>query len=271
MTATVSRRSWVFMRGPDYLGCNGILSAVLDDFQYREGQNRLADAVTRALHEKSILVAEAGTGVGKTYAYLIPTLLNGGRSVISTGTIALQDQLYERDIPLVSRVLGKPLRTALLKGRANYVCLLRYETERTQLRLSPKAREREKRRRLLDSWVEGTISGDLSECPIELNDPIERSQITSTAENCTGRRCPFYERCFVVEARRQALEADLIVTSEACEPDGVELERQLRQLRLHTVRIGDALAPRDASAAIREGEGLVEAVMTDGGSVPAGL
>lgn len=213
MTATVSRRSWVFMRGPDYLGCNGILSAVLDDFQYREGQNRLADAVTRALHEKSILVAEAGTGVGKTYAYLIPTLLNGGRSVISTGTIALQDQLYERDIPLVSRVLGKPLRTALLKGRANYVCLLRYETERTQLRLSPKAREREKRRRLLDSWVEGTISGDLSECPIELNDPIERSQITSTAENCTGRRCPFYERCFVVEARRQALEADLIVTN----------------------------------------------------------
>ncbi|MHB1765331.1 MAG: ATP-dependent DNA helicase [Gammaproteobacteria bacterium] len=189
------------------------MSTVLDDFQYRDGQNRMAQAVTRALREKSILVAEAGTGVGKTYAYLIPTLLSGKRSVISTGTIALQDQLYERDIPLVSRILGKPLRTALLKGRANYICLQRYEIDRLQPGLTPIGLKHEERRRVMDGWIEETTTGDLSECPVELDDLMERSHITSTAENCTGRRCPYYERCFVVEARRQALESDLIVTN----------------------------------------------------------
>ncbi|EQD34306.1 Helicase c2 [mine drainage metagenome] len=201
------------MRGSDYLGYNGILSTVLDDFQYRDGQNQLAQAVARALSDKSILVAEAGTGVGKTYAYLIPTLLSGKRAVISTGTIALQDQLYEKDIPLVSRILGKPLRTALLKGRANYICLQRYETARLQPELIPTGQKHEERRRAMDDWLEETLTGDLSECPVELDDPLERAHITSTAENCTGRRCPYYERCFVVEARRQALESSLIVTN----------------------------------------------------------
>lgn len=201
------------MRAADYLGPNGILSSVLDDFQYREGQNRLADSVARALGEKSILVAEAGTGVGKTFAYLIPTLLSGRRSVISTGTIALQDQLYERDIPRVSQILGKPLRTALLKGRANYVCLLHYETVRSQPELIPNGLLHEVQRERMESWLLETSTGDLSECPVDLDDPAERAVLTSTADNCLGRRCPFYERCFVVEARRNALEADLIVTN----------------------------------------------------------
>ncbi len=201
------------MHWSDYLGRTGLLSTVLDDFQFRDAQNQLAEAVARALKEKSILVAEAGTGVGKTYAYLIPTLASGHRSVISTGTIALQDQLYERDIPRISRIMGKPMRTALLKGRANYICLQRYEMDRLQPGFAPIERSSDERRRRMDSWVEETATGDLSECPVELDDPLERNRITSTTENCSGRRCPFYERCFVVDARRQALEADLIVTN----------------------------------------------------------
>ncbi len=199
------------MRIADYMGPDGLLSVALEDFQYRESQCQLANRVLETLETGSVLLAEAGPGVGKTYAYLVPLLIRGIRTVISTGTIALQDQLSERDIPRISRITGHPVRIAVLKGRNNYLCLKRYEEMRWstgELDVCEQLRMDEIRR-----WAETTATGDLSECASVVDNTRERTRLTSTVDSCEGRNCAFYERCFLVEARHRVNEADLVITN----------------------------------------------------------
>ena len=167
----------------------------------------MAEAVAEAIDNTDKLIVEAGTGTGKTFAYLIPALLSGKKTIISTGTKALQDQLYHRDLPLVGKALGRPVTTALLKGRANYLCLHRLEqSQETGTALRADLRE-------IREWRHRTRHGDKA----ELNEVPEDSPawplVTSTAENCLGQKCPEYAKCHVVKARRKATEADLVVVN----------------------------------------------------------
>src|SRR5579863_6439270 len=193
------------------LGTHGPVARTLPGFKSRPAQQQMAARIYEALQGREHLLVEAGTGTGKTYAYLVPVLLSGKRVVISTGTRTLQDQLFHRDLPLLSSALGRPARVALLKGRSNYLCRARLETiGRHGDLLSGHADPLLAR---ISEWSRGTRSGDLAELP-ELADthPL-RPQISSTRENCLGSRCTEYARCHVLEARRTALEADIVVVN----------------------------------------------------------
>ena len=181
----------------------------------RDVQQRFAHAVAEALEQRSALVAEAGTGVGKTFAYLVPLLLAGRRALVSTATKSLQDQLFLRDLPRLTKALGVPLQLALLKGRASYLCLHRLGQARQggapgQPVLLP---DRFAVRALarIEAWAQATTSGDLA----ELEGLDERSPViplvTSTRENCLGSDCPQFGACHVVKARREAMAADVVV------------------------------------------------------------
>jgi len=189
----------------------GRLAECIPGFRPRVAQQHLAGAVADTLHDRSELLAEAGTGTGKTYAYLVPVLLSGLKTIISTGTRALQDQLYHRDLPRVRDALGTGLKTALLKGRANYLC--RYRTERTKGEPAFSTREQAAQFQRILAWAGRTRRGDLA----ELDDLPEQSPlvplVTSTTENCLGSECPAYAECFVVQARQRAQAADLVVVN----------------------------------------------------------
>lgn len=167
----------------------------------------MAEAVAEAIANADKLVVEAGTGTGKTFAYLIPALLSGRKTIISTGTKALQDQLYHRDLPLVGKVIGRPVTTALLKGRANYLCLHRLEQV-----TDPSSSLREDLYEVRE-WRYRTTSGDKAELIEVSEDSFVWPLVTSTAENCLGQKCPEYSKCHVVKARRAAQEADLVVVN----------------------------------------------------------
>jgi ATP-dependent DNA helicase DinG len=189
------------------LGADGPLAQSINGFTPRAAQQQMAQAVAEAFDSNGILAVEAGTGTGKTYAYLVPALMSGKRVVVSTGTKNLQDQLFHRDLPRVSEALRVPLRTALLKGRANYLCI--YRMKRAQgapgLRIDPA------RLRTVEEWARSTTSGELSELgSFESEDPIT-PRITSTADNCLGAKCADFNDCFVAKARRNAQAADLVV------------------------------------------------------------
>jgi len=179
------------------------------DYRPRPQQVRLAERIAEAIDHHEVLVAEAGTGVGKTYAYLVPLLMSGRRALVSTATKALQDQLYLRDLPRLMAVLERPVRTALLKGRAAYLCLQRLEQARFGL-------DNHERRALADlarieRWAQATVSGDLAEVPgIEERSAV-LALVSSTRDNCLGSDCPHYRDCHVMRARREALQADLVV------------------------------------------------------------
>ncbi len=196
-------------RVADLLGGRGPLAQRLARFTPRPQQQEMAAAVARTLRRGGMLVAEAGTGTGKTYAYLAPALAAGRKTVISTGTKALQDQLFHRDIPLVREALAAPVTVALLKGRANYLCRYRLElAERT-----PELAEQETAARLhaLREWAGYTASGEIAEFhAIPAGDSIWQ-QVTSNADNCLGQECPAWSECHVVKARRAAQEAELVV------------------------------------------------------------
>ena len=156
-------------------------------------------------------MCEAGTGTGKTLAYLVPAVAGGGRVVVSTGTRHLQERLFERDLPLVCRALECSPRTALLKGRSNYLCRWRHEQALTSGGLFP--RQVAARAARLSDWAARTASGDLAEVgDLSESDPVRRA-VTSTADNCLGSKCPMFEGCHVVEARRRAAEADVVVVN----------------------------------------------------------
>jgi ATP-dependent DNA helicase DinG len=199
---------------PDFdtiLGDQGPLRAVLEGFKPRAAQQQMALEVHAALMARRLLLVEAGTGTGKTYAYLVPALLSGLRVLISTGTRTLQDQLYHRDLPLLAAALGRPARVVLLKGRSNYLCRARFADLGRQDELLRGSADPLLSR--LQDWALATRSGDLAEVQ-ELSDshPL-RPHISSTRENCTGLRCAQFGRCHVFEARRAAMEADIVVVN----------------------------------------------------------
>ncbi len=197
-------------RAVDALASDGELAAQLPGFFSRPAQQQLARAVADAITDRACLVAEAGTGTGKTYAYLVPALLSGERVIISTGTRALQDQLYHRDLPRVREALGLGLRTALLKGRSNYLCLYRMEQSRGERFAS---REIAAQFQRVLAWSGRTLRGDLAELPGLPEDSPLLPQVTSTADNCLGSECPFWSDCFVAKARSEAQTADLVVVN----------------------------------------------------------
>ncbi len=189
----------------------GALAEAIPAFAPRPAQQRLAEAVAQAFGERGVLLAEAGTGTGKTYAYLVPALLSGQKTIISTGTRALQDQLYFRDLPRVRDALGIGVTTALLKGRANYLCKYRLEKAKGEPKFS--SREQIAQFQRVVAWGGRTRMGDLAELEALPDDSPLLPLVTSTAENCLGSECPFWSECFVVQARQRAQVADIVVVN----------------------------------------------------------
>jgi ATP-dependent DNA helicase DinG len=171
----------------------------------------MAGRIEAAIKGNKALVAEAGTGTGKTFAYLVPALLSGGKVIVSTGTKTLQDQLFNRDLPTVRDALGVPATIALLKGRANYVCP--YHLERAQSEGRFQNREEAGHIRTIARFAKATRTGDKAELSAVPEDSGAWSQATSTRENCLGQDCPHYKGCFVIAARREAMEADVVVVN----------------------------------------------------------
>lgn len=187
----------------------GPLAQAAEGFVARDGQTQLAQAVARTIGQGGVLVAEAATGVGKTFAYLVPALLSGERVLVSTATKTLQDQLFGRDLPRLARALGVPARMALLKGRSSYLCLHRLEFagESSDLRMTGARHALSK----IERWSKTTRTGDLAELPgLEERSPVI-PLVTSTRENCLGADCPKFRACHVNLARREAMAADVVV------------------------------------------------------------
>ncbi len=200
------------MQTPEHiLSETGPLAELIPDFASRPQQIELAEAIEQAFSNQESLICEAGTGTGKTFAYLVPALLSGTKVIISTGTKHLQDQLYLRDLPLVHRSLGLPINVALLKGRANYLCLHLLRLSETDDRHLDK----KSLAQLVDirEWSHHTAHGDLSELGHIPENAGVRSIVTSSTENCLGQECEFYDDCYLFRARRHANEADLVVVN----------------------------------------------------------
>ena len=196
-----------------FFSSSGALAQSVPGFRARSQQLAMAQTIADTIAGNRVLVAEAGTGTGKTFAYLVPALLAGGKVIISTGTKTLQDQLFNRDIPTVRAALKAPVIVALLKGRSNYVC--HYHLERTLKdgRTSFASRDEVKYLKLIERYAGVSKTGDksgLSEIP---ESAAVWQQVTSTRENCLGSDCPSYKTCFVMEARKQALSADVVVVN----------------------------------------------------------
>lgn len=190
---------------------DGALARAVPGYAPRAGQLALAHAVDEAMRNYGVLVAEAGTGTGKTFAYLVPALLSGAKVIVSTGTKTLQDQLFHRDIPTVRAALNVPVSVALLKGRANYVCRHHLDRARSEGRFA--SREGVRHLHEIARFALRSRSGDRSELAEVPEDAAVWSQATSTRENCLGSDCPQYKECFVMEARKRALEADIVVVN----------------------------------------------------------
>ena len=193
----------------DAFAPEGVLSRAAEQFHPRAGQTEMALAVARTIEDGGALVVEAGTGVGKTFSYLVPALLSGERVLLSTATKTLQDQLFGRDLPRLVEALGLPVRTALLKGRGSYLCLHRMEMARQDASLPDRGSLRTLAK--IEEWAQVTRTGDLAELP----GLDERSSlipwVTSTRDNCLGSQCPKFRACHVNLARREALAADVVV------------------------------------------------------------
>ncbi len=188
---------------------NGQLSQNIKDFSPREEQLSMAQAVGDTIYNKSSLVIEAGTGTGKTLAYLAPVLLFNKKTIISTGSKNLQDQLFNRDLPAIKKALNFTGKIALLKGRANYLCLERLDQVIAQGVLGDKSVLTDLSK--VRKWNNSTKTGDFTECVELAEDSPIISQLTSTTESCLGTDCPNYSECYVASARRKALNADLVV------------------------------------------------------------
>jgi ATP-dependent DNA helicase DinG len=199
------------MNAAELLGPDGPFAREVPGFAPRAVQQAMAAAVEEAIADRQMLVAEAGTGTGKTYAYLVPALMSGKRVIVSTGTKTLQDQLFHRDLPQVRSVLGARLSAALLKGRANYVCLHRLEQTWKEGRFN--SREQVSQLQSIRAWSQRTLAGDRAELAEIAEDSPLWPKVTSTTENCLGADCPMFNDCFVVKARRAAQEADLVVVN----------------------------------------------------------
>ena len=194
----------------ELLGENGPFGKTIEGFVPRAGQQALSQAIEQVIENNKTLVAEAGTGIGKTFAYLIPALLSGKKTIISTGTRHLQDQLFHRDLPVVKQSLGIDVSTSLLKGRSNYLCLHRMKLAHEQGYLT---RETQDHLQRIKSWSKSTRSGDVAEMSEITEDARIWPLVTSTVDNCLGSDCPDWSDCHVAKARRAAQESDLVVVN----------------------------------------------------------
>jgi len=190
---------------------DGPLARAIIGYRVRAQQVDMAERIATAINGCSVFIAEAGTGTGKTFAYLVPALQSGGKVIVSTGTKTLQDQLFNKDLPMVREALKAPVRIALLKGRANYVCP--YHLQRALADGRFLTREDAADARRISIFARLTHSGDKAEClDVPENSPVW-NHATSTRENCLGQECPDYKGCFVMQARREAMAADLVVVN----------------------------------------------------------
>ncbi len=190
---------------------SGPLARAIPGYRVRPQQIEMAERIAAAIKGNRVLVAEAGTGTGKTFAYLVPALLAGGKVIVSTGTKTLQDQLFQRDLPRVRDALGSPAVIALLKGRANYVC--HYHLERALADGRFQSRDEAGHIRTIAKFAKTTRSGDKSELSAVPEDSPAWAAATSTRDNCLGQECPHYKDCFVMAARREAMAADVVVVN----------------------------------------------------------
>ena len=193
----------------ELLGTEGPLADCLPGFSPREEQQRMAEAIETAISAQETLIVEAGTGTGKTFAYLMPALLSGKKVIISTGTRHLQDQLYGKDLPVVREALKVGVKAALLKGRSNYLCWHRLGTADSEGRRLSRQQLHEVSE--VQAWSRRTRTGDVAELGDIPEDSMIWPRVTSSTENCLGLDCEFFQECFVVKARRHALEADVLV------------------------------------------------------------
>lgn len=196
----------------DLFSADGPLARAFDGYCERREQIEMAQAVQAAIRDARTVVLEAGTGVGKTAAYLVPALIEGGKVIVSTGTKALQDQLFHRDLPAVRDALGVPVKVALLKGRSNYLCwhhLDRTNQDATLLASKQEVRDLSH----INRFAPLSATGDKAECPSVPEHAAIWARVTSTRENCLGSDCPRYAECFVVKARKEAQDADVVVVN----------------------------------------------------------
>lgn len=191
------------------LSQQGPFAQAFNNYQERQSQLAMAEAVERALSAEKQLLVEAGTGTGKTFAYLIPAIELDGKSIVSTGTKNLQDQLFYKDLPTVFKVIGKTRKVALLKGRQNYLCLHRMDFNLQTARFTTKDTLEQIVK--IRQWSETTKDGDLSQVNFLQDDSSALPFVTSTADNCLGNDCPSFSDCFVAKARRHAMDSDIIV------------------------------------------------------------
>jgi ATP-dependent DNA helicase DinG len=196
---------------PEIFSPDGPLAKAIGGYRVREQQVEMAERIAAAINSQSVFIAEAGTGTGKTFAYLVPALKSGGKVIVSTGTKTLQDQLFNKDLPMVRDALKAPVKIALLKGRANYVCPYHLQNALAEGRFLTREDAADARR--ISNFAKTTQSGDKAEC-IEVSETsMVWNHATSTRENCLGQDCPNYKECFVMLARREAMAADLVVVN----------------------------------------------------------
>lgn len=190
---------------------DGPLARAFDGYRMRQPQIEMAQRVAAAIRERSTVVLEAGTGVGKTAAYLVPALLEGGKVIVSTGTKTLQDQLFHRDLPAVRAALAVPVTVALLKGRANYVC--HHHLARAEHEAMLVSRQEVRDLHQVVRFAALSQTGDKAECATVPETATIWSRVTSTRDNCLGGECPHFTDCFVLKARKQAQDADVVVVN----------------------------------------------------------
>ena len=198
----------------DFFAEDGPIAKEIPGYRPRQAQLELAQAIQETLDNNGTLIAEAGTGTGKTWAYLAPAFLSGRKTLVSTGTRTLQDQLFQRDVPRLRKAMALPVNAALLKGRGNYVChyhLERVESDGHALR----SRTEVAQLRRIQEFTKLTRTGDKSDLSSVPEEADIWSRVTSTRENCLGQDCPHVKDCFVMKARRKAQEADIVVVNHA--------------------------------------------------------
>jgi ATP-dependent DNA helicase DinG len=198
-------------KSQDILAESGLLSKAIHGFTPRVAQQKMAAAIESTIQHNAQLIVEAGTGTGKSYGYLVPIFLAQKKTIISTGTKNLQDQLFFNDIPIIKKILDYPIKVVLLKGRSNYLCLHRMHRNREEGRFS--SRQLAHELNTVYEWSASTQNGDTAELNVIQEDSAIWPYVTSTIDNCLGQDCPLYKDCFVVKARQQALAADIVIVN----------------------------------------------------------
>jgi len=237
--------------GRQVFGRGGLCERSLSGYEYRPEQERMMEAVADAIARDDVCLVEAGTGVGKTLAYLVPAIQSGRKTILATGTKALMEQVYQKDVPFLMQNLPFQFRVAVLKGRANYVCWSRIREQRDLLGAADCSPDRQTFLSIAN-WARRTETGDLSELDeVPEGDPV-RHRVVSTPETCAGRGCADFARCFLFRARAEALESDLVITNHHLFFSDLAMREEG----------GTRILPRDAVVILDEAHAL-EGVATD--------